>query len=72
MTKKKTNTKEDKVEDKTSIKNNTFDLNNCLNELQYPEMFKSGLKSYIERNNIKITNQKDFDKILKNYSEVKL
>jgi len=49
-----------------------FDLKVALNELQCPDMFKAGLKSYIERNNLKINNITNFKKIVKEYSEVKL
>ena len=62
---KKNNTK------KETKKEAIFDLPNALNELECPEMFKAGLKSYIKRNEIKINNDKDFKKTLKNYSEVK-
>lgn len=73
MTNKKKNNKNEKEEEiiKTSI-NNEFDLDTTLKELECPEMFKYGLKMYIELNKIKITNQKDFDKILKKYSEVSM
>ena len=63
---KKNNTK------KETKKEAIFDLETALNELECPEMFKAGLESYIKRNEIKINNDKDFKKTLKNYSEVKL
>ena len=52
--------------------NNNFDLNTALNELQYPEMFKAGLKAYILKNKKTVKSSKDLTKIIKEYSEVKL
>ena len=52
--------------------NNTFDLESALNDLQYPEMFKAGLKAYILKNKKTVKSDKDLNKIVKEFSEVKL
>ena len=63
---KKNNTK------KETKKEAIFDLETALKELECPEMFKAGLKSYITRNNKEIKNDKDFNKIVKEFAGVKL
>ena len=52
--------------------NNNFDLNTALNELEYPEMFKAGLRAYILKNKKTVKSSKDLTKIVNEYSEVKL
>ena len=47
-----------------------FDLEKELTELEYPEMFKAGLKYYIQTKNSKIKSKKEFEKIIKEYSEL--
>ena len=49
-----------------------FDLNTAFDEFIAPKMFKNGLKSYIARNKIKIKNQKDFEKTIDDYSNMKI
>ena len=49
-----------------------FDLNKELDDLSCPNMFKNGLNQYISSNNIKITNKKEFDKIVKEYANLKI
>ena len=49
-----------------------FDLNKELDELSCPDMFKNGLNQYISSNNIKVTNKKEFDKIVKEYANLKI
>lgn len=47
-----------------------FDLEKELTELECPEMFKAGLKYYIQTKNSKIKSKKEFEKIIKEYSEL--
>ena len=49
-----------------------FDLNEQLDELLCPDMFKAGLIEYISSNNFKITTKKEFDKIVKEYANLKI
>lgn len=49
-----------------------FDLNHALDELSYPDMFKAGLKYYISSKNFEIKNKKEFDKIVKEYANLKI
>lgn len=47
-----------------------FDLEKELDELQYPDMFKAGLKYYIQTKKSTIKSKKEFEKIIKEYSEL--
>ncbi len=49
-----------------------FDLEKELDELLCPNMFKSGLRHYILSNNIAINNKKEFEKIIKEYANLKI
>ena len=49
-----------------------FDFEKEIDELECPEMYKTGLKFYIESNKIKIDSKKDFDKLLKDFSKLKI
>lgn len=49
-----------------------FDLNQELDDLLCPNMFKSGLKYYISSNNIEIKSKKEFEKIVKEYANLKI
>ena len=49
-----------------------FDLNKLLDDLSCPDMFKAGLRHYISSNNITINNKKEFDKIIKEYGNLKI
>jgi hypothetical protein len=49
-----------------------FDLNKALDEVQKPSFFVEGFKAYIENNNLKISNMKDFEKSLKEFGELSL
>ena len=49
-----------------------FDLNKELDDLLCPNMFKSGLIHYISSNNITINNKKEFEKIIKEYGNLKI
>ena len=51
---------------------NTFDLDIALRDLQYPEMFKAGLRAYILKNKKTVKSSKDLTKIVNEFSEVKL
>lgn len=62
---------EEKIETETK-KVSDFDLEKELTDLQRPDMFKAGLKYYIEINNLECKSKKDFDKIVKEYGELSL
>ncbi len=49
-----------------------FDLEKELDDLLCPNMFKSGLKYYISSNNLNITNKKEFEKVIKEYANLKI
>ena len=49
-----------------------FDLKQELDDLLCPNMFKVGLREYISSNNINVTNKKEFDKIVKDYANLKI
>ena len=49
-----------------------FNLNKELDDLKCPDMFKAGLSHYISSNNIEITNKKEFDKIVKDFANLKI
>lgn len=49
-----------------------FDLNKELDDLSCPNMFKAGLKYYISSNNLNVTSKKEFDKIVKEYGNLKI
>ena len=49
-----------------------FNLNKELEELQYPNMFKAGLKHYIQKRNIKINSKKDLENAVKEYGDLKI
>lgn len=49
-----------------------FDLTEELEAFECPAMFKAGLKYYIQVNNLEPKNKKEFEKIVKDYGELKL
>ena len=51
---------------------NSFDLQKALEELPMPNMFKAGLGYYIEVNELKPSTNKEFDKIIKDYGNLKM
>ena len=68
MTSKKT--KEDiKVDDEPTL---NFDVEKALTNLIKPKMFKAGLKYYIESENLEPSSQKEFEKIVNNFSKIKM
>lgn len=62
---------EEKIETEAK-KVSDFDLEKELTDLQCPDMFKAGLKYYIEINNLECKSKKDFEKIVKEYSELSI
>ena len=63
-TSKKTKKEEDKKE--------SFDLQKAMDELAMPNMFKAGLGYYIENHQLTPKTAKEFDKIVRNYSNLKM
>ena len=49
-----------------------FDLKQELDDLTCPDMFKNGLKQYISSNNISVNTKKEFNKIVKEYANLKI
>ena len=59
-------------DDKERCKMTNFDYEKEINDLEYPAMFKAGLKYYIDANKIKINSKKDFDKLLDKFKDLKI
>ena len=57
---------------KKNEKKNAFDVNEALSNLELPRMFVEGFKAYIEDNNLKFKSDKEFEKSLKEFGELKL
>ena len=53
-------------------KKEAFDLDKSLSELEIPNMIIVGFRAYIETNNLKFKSQKEFEKSLKEFKELKL
>jgi len=49
-----------------------FNLTKELDDFECPAMFKAGLKYYIQTNNLEPKSKKEFEKIVKEYGELKL
>lgn len=49
-----------------------FNVDEALNNLELPKMFIDGFKAYIENNNLKFKSEKEFEKSLKEFGELKL
>ena len=62
MTTKKENKKE----------KDAFNIEEALNNLEMPRMFVDGFKAYIQNNNLKLTSEKEFEKLLKEFGELQL
>lgn len=57
---------------KKNEKKNAFDVNEALSNLELPRMFVEGFKAYIEDNKLKFKSDKEFEKSLKEFGELKL
>ncbi len=57
---------------KTEKKEDAFDVNEALTNLELPKCFVDGFKAYIEDNNLKFKSEKEFEKSLKEFGELKL
>lgn len=55
-----------------SKKENDFDYITEIENLEVPEMLKVGFKFYIERNDLKIQDKKEFDKVLNKFKKIKM
>ena len=49
-----------------------FNIEEALNNLEMPRMFVDGFKAYIQNNNLKLTSEKEFEKLLKEFGELQL
>ena len=50
----------------------TFNWRDSLHEMEIPQMLKAGIKYYIEINDLTPKNNKDLEKIIDDYSKIKL
>lgn len=55
-----------------SKKENDFDYITEIENLEVPDMLKVGFKFYIERNDLKIQDKKEFDKLLDKFKKIKM
>ena len=55
-----------------SKKENDFDYITEIENLEVPDMLKVGFQSYIERNDLKIQDKKEFDKVLNKFKKIKM
>lgn len=55
-----------------SKKENDFDYITEIENLEVPDMLKVGFKFYIERNDLKIQDKKEFDKVLNKFKKIKM
>ena len=53
-------------------KKEAFNLNEALDNLEIPHMLVVGFKCYIENNNLKFKSEKEFEKSLQEFKELKL
>ena len=53
-------------------KKEAFNLDEALENLEIPYMLIAGFKAYIESNNLKFKSQKEFEKSLQEFRELKL
>lgn len=49
-----------------------FDFEKELDDYKCPDMFKAGLRFYFKSNNLKPKNRKEFNKIIDDYSNLKM
>jgi len=57
---------------KNEDKKDAFNLEEALRNVEMPRMFVCGLKAYITNNNLEPKSEKEFEKILKEFGELKL
>lgn len=55
-----------------SKKEKDFDYITEIENLELSDMFTYGLKVYIERNDLKIQDKKEFDKVLDKFKKIKM
>ena len=55
-----------------SKKENDFDYITEIENLEVPDMLKVGFQFYIERNDLKIQDKKEFDKVLDKFKKIKM
>lgn len=55
-----------------SKKEKDFDYITEIENLEVPDMLKVGFKFYIERNDLKIQDKKEFDKVLDKFKKIKM
>ena len=56
----------------TKKEKDAFNIEEALNNLEMPRMFVDGFKAYIQNNNLKLTSEKEFEKLLKEFGELQL
>ena len=55
-----------------SKKEKDFDYITEIENLEVPDMLKVGFKFYIERNDLKIQDKKEFDKVFNKFKKIKM
>lgn len=55
-----------------SKKEKDFDYISEIENLEVPDMLKVGFQSYIERNDLKIQDKKEFEKLLDKFKKIKM
>lgn len=55
-----------------SKKEKDFDYITEIENLEVPDMLKVGFQLYIERNDLKIQDKKEFDKVLDKFKKIKM
>lgn len=55
-----------------SKKEKDFDYITEIENLEVPDMLKVGFQLYIERNDLKIQDKKEFDKVLNKFKKIKM
>lgn len=55
-----------------SKKEKDFDYITEIENLEVPDMLKVGFRFYIERNDLKIQDKKEFDKVLDKFKKIKM
>lgn len=56
----------------TKKKTEAFDMDKALDEYVCSDMFKAGLRYYINVNNLEAKNMKEFEKIVDDYSKIEM
>ena len=53
-------------------KDDAFNLDEAYDEIEMPVFFVDGFKAYIQNNNLEPKNKKEFEKLLKEFGELRV